>query len=197
MGIAGGTGSGKSWLTEQLVKQLRGRAAVIQMDWYYRDRSGIRGKARLNLNFDHPGAIETPLLVSHLRQLLRGAAVDTPRYDYATHSRSKRSVAVAPKSVIIVEGLFVLHEASVRKWIDYGVFIDVPADERLILRLKRDHWARNLNVFETLRLYENFARPMHDKFVQPSAKKADEIWAGLPTRKRLLKLSARLKKRLK
>lgn len=196
LGIAGGTGSGKSWLTRRLADELGRRASILQTDWYYRDQSHVRGRARLELNFDHPRAIEVPLLASHLRALCFGESIETPRYDYATHRRAKRTVRVRPSPILIVEGLFVLHETSIRKWIDRGIFIDVPADRRLILRLKRDQAVRQLDVFETLRLYETFAQPMHEKFVQPSRKHADEVWEGLPTETRIKKLVQRLKKYL-
>ncbi len=196
LGICGGTGSGKSWLTQRLVKELGSRVSVIQSDWYYRDQGHVRGEARLRLNFDHPRAIEVPLLVSHLRKLIAGAAIDAPRYDYATHRRMKRTVPVKPRPILIVEGLFVLHEASIHGLIDHGIFIDVPADQRLILRLKRDRAMRRLDVFETLRLYESFARPMHEKFVEPSRRHADEIWEGLPTEGRIRKLIQFIKRRL-
>lgn len=196
LGIAGGTGSGKSWLTERLAVTFGGRAAVIQSDWYYKDQSRVRGRARLKLNFDHPDAIETSLLAAHLQALRQGDAVRTPRYDYATHRRLKRSFVVEPRPVLIVEGLFVLHEPGIRRLIDHAVYIDVPADRRLIMRLKRDCEARNLDVFETLRLYEEFARPMHEKFVHPSRRHADEIWENLPTEDRIRKLIKRIKSRL-
>jgi uridine kinase len=193
LAVSGGTGSGKSWLTERLVQSLGSSAAVVQTDWYYRDQSHVRGKARLRLNFDHPRAIEVPLLVSHLKRLRAGAAVDAPRYDYATHRRLKRTVSIQPRPIVIVEGLFVLHEVSIRGLVDYGIFIDTPADQRLILRLKRDREVRRLDLLETVRLYEYFARPMHEQFVEPSRRWADEIWRGLPTEDRIGKLIRRLK----
>src|SRR3989344_471041 len=188
LGISGGTGSGKSWLTERLAAELSRSVSVVQTDWYYRDQSHVRGEARLRLNFAHPRAIEVPLLVSHLRKLSAGAAIDAPCYDYATHRRLKRTIPVEPRPILIVEGLFVLHEPSILGLIDHGIFIDVPADQRLILRLKRDRAGRRLDAFETLRLYEAFARPMHEKFVQPSARRAHEVWSGLPAEARIKKL---------
>ena len=193
LGISGGTGSGKSWLTERLAAELSRSVSVVQTDWYYRDQSHVRGEARLRLNFDHPRAIEVPLLVSHLRKLSAGAAIDAPCYDYATHRRLKRTAPVEPRPILIVEGLFVLHEPSILGLIDHGIFIDVPADQRLILRLKRDRAVRRLDAFETLRLYEAFVRPMHEKFVQPSKIRATEVWKGLPTVDRIRKLVRQLK----
>lgn len=196
LGIAGGTGSGKSWLTQRLAEELGRHAQILQMDWYYRDQSHVRGGARLRLNFDHPRAIEVSLLARHLCNLRSGEVVGAPRYDYATHRRLGKTVPVEPRAVLIVEGLFVLHEPSIRRLIDHSIFIDVPADHRLILRLKRDSSSRRLDVFETLRLYEEYARPMHEKFIHPSRRHADEIWEGLPTESRIKKLIRRIKRHL-
>jgi len=197
LGIAGGTGSGKSWLMQRLADEFGRRVSVIQSDCYYRGRSRVKGEARLRLNFDHPRAIEVPLIVSHLLALKGGDAVEAPQYDYATHRRLKRTIRIEPRPILIVEGLFVLREVSIRRLIDHGIFIDVPADQRLILRLKRDSVSRRLDVFETLRLYESFARPMHEKFVEPSRNRASEVWKGLPTEARIRKLVRRLESLIK
>ncbi len=195
VGIAGGTGSGKSWLAHALAKQLGKAATLIQTDWYYRDRSHVKGAAELRLNFDHPHALEVPLMIKHLKELRRGETVHAPQYDYATHSRQTRTILLPARQILIVEGLFVLHEPALRSLLDLGIFLDIPADQRLIHRLRRDQVARNIPVEETIRLYEEFARPMHDRFVQPSCRRATEIWKQLPNLSRVKKLAAQLRRK--
>jgi uridine kinase len=177
VGIAGGTGSGKTWLAHFLKAELGARAALISQDWYYRDQSAAPNQA--GLNFDHPRAFEMGLLVRHLDALRRGRAVETPRYDFATHTRAARAVPLHPAPVLILEGLFVLHQKAIFKRLDHSVFVDVPADVRLMRRLRRDLAERSIPEHETLRLYETFARPMHERFVQPSAARARHIWRAL------------------
>ncbi|MDE2291366.1 MAG: zeta toxin family protein, partial [Elusimicrobia bacterium] len=123
VGVAGGSGSGKSRLAAYLKDGLRGRAAVVCQDWYYRDHHGAAGSAREALNFDHPRALETPLCVRQLDRLLAGEPVSAPVYDYATHTRIAETREVQPEPVIIVEGLFVLHEPAVRRRLDLSVYI--------------------------------------------------------------------------
>jgi uridine kinase len=180
VGIAGGTGSGKSWLAQYLKEELGAVAALISQDWYYRDQSGAADASRLN--FDHPRAFETSLLAGHLDQLRRGSPAQTPRYDFATHARAAEAVALEPAPVLILEGLFVLHQKSIFNRLDRSVFVDVPADVRLVRRIRRDLAERSIPVEETLRLYETFARPMHERFVQPSAANAERVWHPLAER---------------
>jgi uridine kinase len=180
VGIAGGTGSGKSWLAHFLMEELGARAALISQDWYYKDQSAAANPD--TLNFDHPRAFETRLLVGHLDALRRGRPVQTPRYDFATHSRSANAVPLQPAPVVIIEGLFVLHQKAILKRLDDSVFVDVPADVRLKRRLSRDAAERSIPAQETLRLYETFARPMHERFVQPSAALARHVWRPLSER---------------
>jgi uridine kinase len=177
IGIAGGTGSGKTWLARFLKAEFGDRAALISQDWYYKDQSAAPNQAALN--FDHPRALETSLLVRHLDALRRGRPVQTPRYDFATHARAVRAVALDPAPVVILEGLFVLHQKAISKRLDHSVFVDVPADVRLERRLRRDAAERSIPAQETLRLYETFARPMHERFVQPSAALARHVWRPL------------------
>ena len=180
VGIAGGTGSGKSWLAHFLMGELGPSAALVSQDWYYKDQSAAADPA--SLNFDHPRAFETGLLVGHLDALRRGRPVQTPRYDFATHTRAAQAIGLNPAPVVILEGLFVLHQKSILKRLDDSVFVDVPAAVRLERRLGRDVAERSIPTQETLRLYETFARPMHDRFVQPSAARARHIWRPLSER---------------
>jgi uridine kinase len=193
VGIAGGTGSGKTWLARFLKDALGSRAALVSQDWYYKDQPGVRGAKEKSLNFDHPRAIEHSLLVSHLDALRRGREVQTPRYDFATHRRARRAVPLSPAPVVILEGLFVLQQKSILKRLDHSVFVDLPADLRLIRRLRRDATERRIPVEETLRLYETFARPMHDRFVQPSATNARRVWLPLSERDFPRRFAAELK----
>jgi uridine kinase len=182
VGIAGGTGSGKTWLAHFLAAQLGPRVALLSQDWYYRDQSAAGPGRENRLNFDHPRAFETSLLLGHLDALRCGEPVETPRYDFATHARAARTVALNPAPVVILEGLFVLHEKAILKRLDDSVFVDVPAEERLMRRLLRDEAERSIPAAETLRLYETFARPMHERFVQPSAAHARHVWRPLGER---------------
>ncbi len=182
IGIAGGSGSGKTRLANHLFRALRGRAALLSHDWYYRDRAGMPEVLRRKVNFDHPNALETRILVKHLQALAGRLEVSTPRYDYATSSRLKETVPVAGADIVLIEGLFILHEERLRRLLDLSVFVDVPADVRLARRIRRDVIDRGIPVEETLRLYERFVRPMHERYVQPSARHATHVWKPLEDR---------------
>ena len=182
IGIAGGSGSGKSWLAAYLRQRLGRRATLLAQDWYYKDRTGVDAAAAKKLNFDHPHAIESKLFLSHFEALRRGEAVASPCYDFATHRRSAESRPVEPAPVLIVEGLFVLHDARLAEQFDDSVFVDVPADVRLIRRIRRDAAQRAIDLEETLRLYETFVRPMHERFIAPSAARARKVWRPLEER---------------
>ena len=179
VGIAGGTGSGKSEFAVALLEALQPHATLVSQDWYYRDHAGISPEAALKLNFDHPSAIENALLRKHLLRLKTRKEACTPRYDYASHRRLAATVTVTHSPIILLEGILILHDARLRSLLDLSVFIDVPADVRLMRRIHRDVNARGISVDETLRLYEAFARPMHERFVQPSACHATFVWSQL------------------
>lgn len=196
IGICGGSASGKSWLASFLSQGLKDQAVVVCQDWYYRNNSHLSPQEAEKLNFDHPSAIEMPLFLRDLRALLAGRAVEAPSYDYASHSRKAETHLVAPRPAIIVEGLFVLHDKKVRDLMDLAVFIDVPADERLLRRIRRDVAHRRVDLEETLRLYEHFVRPMHKKFIQPSCKRADTHWDQLKDPRFPKSLLARIRKAL-
>jgi uridine kinase len=197
VGIAGGSGSGKTMLADYLYRGLKGRAVLISHDWYYRDCSHLSPAEKLKVNVDHPGALETPLLVRHLHELKAQRPVDTPRYDYATQSRLPGKVPVSPAEIILLEGLFILHEDRLRPLLDLRVFVDVPADIRLLRRIRRDTEKRGISLEETLDRYEHYVRPMHERYVQPSAMHANRLWMPLTTpkfpRKLLLELNQLLK----
>ncbi len=179
IGIAGGSGSGKSWLATHLGQKLGSHAALLAQDCYCKDRTSVDRAAAKKLNFDHPNAIESKLFLRHLAALRRGEGVETPLYDYATHVRRAETRRVEPAPVLIVEGLFVLHDPRLAEQFDDSVFVDVPADVRLMRRIRRDAAHRAIDLEETLRLYENFVRPMHERFIAPSAARARKVWHPL------------------
>lgn len=196
VGIAGGSGSGKSWLARYLKRNLAVRAVIVSMDWYYRDQRGLSRAQALRLNVDQPGAIEFVLLRRQLAELLRGKTVRAPCYDFATHTRQRRTRRLAPAPVVILEGLFVLQDRRIRQMLDFSVFLDVPADVRLIRRVRRDVDARHIDLHETLRLYKTFVRPMNMRWVEPSAIHADTVWRPLDDVSYPAKLLARIRRRL-
>ena len=179
VGICGGTASGKSCLASSLKAVLKAKAVIMRQDWYFRDRSGLTLKEVDRLNFDHPDAMEAPLMHAQLDALLAGRSVDAPLYDYRTHTRKRQTHRVDPAPVIIVEGIFVLHDAVLVRRLDLSVYIDVPADVRLMRRVRRDVEERKIALEETLRLYERFVRPMHMRYIQPSADRATWRWHQL------------------
>lgn len=179
VGICGGSASGKSWLSDFLKEGLGDRAVVVCQDWYYKNNSHLSPQEAEKLNFDHPNAIETSLFLRQLRKLINCNSIEAPSYDYATHTRKKETHRVVPADVIIVEGLFVLHDKRVRSLFDLSVYIDVPSDERLLRRIRRDVEHRRVDLEETLRLYEHFVRPMHTRYIEPSSKVSNGIWRQL------------------
>ncbi|MCE9571879.1 MAG: uridine kinase [Deltaproteobacteria bacterium] len=176
IGIAGGTGSGKTTVAAKLAAAIPdGRCAVIDHDAYYRDQSGLSQEEREQLNYDHPSSLESALLATHLAELRAGRAVDVPRYDYATHTRRRDSRRVAPAPVIIVEGILVFVEASLREQMDIKLFVDTDADIRLMRRIRRDLEQRGRTFASVRDQYYATVRPMHLEFVEPSKRHADLI----------------------
>lgn len=177
LGIAGGSGSGKSFLARHVAEAFAGKTAVICHDWYYRDNGGLGHEEVAKLNFDHPRALETSLLCRQLDELMDGRPIEAPSYDYQRHARLPRRQRVEPRPLVIVDGLFTLHDRSLRERLTVSVFIETPADLRLLRRVRRDVNERRVDVEETLRLYESYVRPMHERFVQPSSHHATWIWS--------------------
>ncbi len=176
IGVAGGTGSGKTTVVREIVRTLGDSdVLVIQHDAYYRDRSHLPPAERDKINYDHPDALETPLLVEHLQALQAGRAVELPLYDFATHTRRPERVRVEPKPVIIVEGILVLAEPALRQMFDIKVFVDTDADIRFIRRLERDISERARTRASVVKQYLETVRPMHLEFVEPSKRYADII----------------------
>lgn len=176
VGVAGGTGSGKTTVVREILKGLAGKdVRIIQHDSYYRDRSHLLPEERSDINYDHPDALETMLLVEHLRQLLAGQAVTVPIYDFVTHTRRPDGQLVRPSKVIIVEGILILVDPALRNLFDIKVFVDTDADLRFIRRMERDIAERGRTRESVVRQYTETVRPMHLEFVEPSKRYADVI----------------------
>lgn len=179
LGIAGGSGSGKSWLAKRVAQAFYGKSALLCHDWWYRHNGGLSREQELLLNFDHPDSLETELMCRDLDRLLAGEAVAAPIYDYATHARLAETRRVEPAPLVVIDGILILADAALRERMTVSVFIDVPDDIRLARRVRRDCKERRVDVEETLRIYEDSVRPMHREFVQPSSHHATWIWSQL------------------
>jgi uridine kinase len=176
IGVAGGTGSGKTTISQALVAGLpRNRVALIQHDSYYRDRNELTYEQRSEVNYDHPSSLETELFVQHLDDLRAGRGIDMPQYDFATHRRKTETVRVDPSPVVIVEGILVLAEPSIRDRLDVKLYVDTAADIRLMRRIRRDIEMRGRSFSQIRRQYYDTVRPMHLAFVEPSKAAADVI----------------------
>jgi uridine kinase len=175
IGVAGGTGSGKTRLVREIVRRLGPDIAVVQHDSYYRDRSAMSPEERARVNYDHPDALETPLLVEHIETLLDGRPVAVPVYDFSTHTRTSRVVPLEPRSVVLVEGILVLAEPELRKLMTIRVFVDTDADIRMIRRLRRDVRDRGRTMQSVVDQYLETVRPMHLEFVEPTKRHAHVI----------------------
>ena len=175
IGIAGGTGSGKTTLLKRLVEHFSGRVTVLSHDNYYKCRDDLSFEERCKLNYDEPDAMDTSLMVYHLEQLRRGEAVECPVYDFAAHNRSKETVCLTPRPVIIVEGILIFENKPLRDLMDIKIFVDTDADVRLCRRIKRDVNKRGRSLESVLEQYQATVKPMHEKYVEPTKKYADVV----------------------
>ena len=175
IGIAGGSGSGKTTLAREIERRLGQRVIMLSHDAYYRTHDDIPFPEREKLNYDHPDALETDLMVEHIRQLKNGQAIDCPVYDFSQHNRSCETVRIEPRRVIVVEGILIFHDKELRDQMDLRIFVDAEPDVRLCRRIKRDVNKRGRTVESVLTQYEDTVRPMHMKFVEPSKKYASFI----------------------
>ena len=176
IGIAGGTGSGKTSIAKSLLEEYgEGEVMVIEQDAYYRDLSDLSIEERHLQNFDHPDAIDIELFNQQLITLIKGQSVDMPIYDFATHSRKSETRKVDPHHVIVVEGILTLHYSSLRELMDIKIFVDTPDDIRFIRRMSRDVEERNRTVQSVIDQYLKTVRQMHQQFVEPSKYFADII----------------------
>ncbi len=176
IGVAGGSGSGKTTVVREIIRGLDdAQVIVIQHDSYYRDQSRLAFEERAALNFDHPDALETDLLVSHLRELVQGRPVQVPVYNFAIHCREATTVTVYPRKVVIIEGILILSDSALRDMMDIKVFVDTDADIRFIRRLQRDVAERERTVESVIQQYLSTVKPMHEEFVEPSKRYAHVI----------------------
>ncbi|MCK5823380.1 MAG: uridine kinase [Bacteroidales bacterium] len=176
IGIAGGTGSGKTTVVKKIVDSLpNGEVAVLSQDSYYRDNSDMPLEERQKINFDHPKALEFGLLINHLKKLKEGISVEEPIYSYLTCTRSHETVTVFPKKIIIVEGILILTNKELRDLFDIKVFVHADPDDRLLRVIKRDTIERGRSVDVVLDRYHNSVKPMHEEFIEPSKTYADLI----------------------
>jgi len=176
VGVAGGSGSGKTTVVRKLVEQLGpDLAQVIHHDSYYRDLAHLPPEERAKVNFDHPGALETELLAEHLEALLVGRIIEVPRYDFSTYTRHPGTRTLHPARVVVLDGILVLSEPELRERMDIRVYVDTEPDVRLLRRLRRDMAKRGRSARSVIRQYETSVRPMHMEFVEPSKRWADMI----------------------
>ena len=175
IGIAGGSGSGKTTLAREIERRLGQRVIMLSHDAYYRRHDDIPFHEREKMNYDHPDALETDLLVSHIRQLKAGHAIECPVYDFSAHNRSDQTVRVLPRRVIVVEGILIFQDRELRELMDLRIFVDAEADVRLCRRIKRDVSKRGRTVESVLTQYEETVRPMHMKYVEPTKRYASFI----------------------
>ncbi|WP_281185922.1 uridine kinase [Staphylococcus schleiferi] len=176
IGIAGGSGSGKTSVTNEIMNNLEGRSvALMEQDYYYKDQSHLTFEQRLQTNYDHPFAFDNDLLIQNLKALQSGQSVEVPTYDYTKHTRSDKTIAFQPKDVIIVEGIFALENKELRDMMDVKIFVDTDADLRILRRLIRDTEERGRTMNSVIEQYLNVVRPMHNQFIEPTKKFADII----------------------
>lgn len=176
IGIAGGSGSGKTTVAQEILQRVgRDRIAFLQHDSYYKDLSGLPPAQHAEINFDHPNSLETELLIQHIAALRAGQPVEVPIYDFATDRRTSQTYTLAPKRVILVEGILIFTEPKLREMCDVKIFVDTDADLRFIRRLERDIHERGRTADSVIAQYQRTVRPMHLEFVEPSKRYADII----------------------
>ena len=176
IGIAGGSGCGKSTVVKQIIKKLpKDSVTVIPQDSYYKDNGHLSPEERARINFDHPSSIEFNLLVKHLDMLKAGETIGMPIYSYLTCARAKETIPIYPREVVIVEGILIMSNPRVRDRMDIKVFVDAEPDDRLMRIIRRDIEERGRSFSQVLEHYEKFVKPMHLQFIEPSKRYADII----------------------
>ncbi|WP_026583779.1 uridine kinase [Bacillus sp. J33] len=176
IGVAGGSGSGKTSVTKAIYDRFKGHSILmIEQDYYYKDQTHLPFEERLKTNYDHPLAFDNDLLIEHIESLLRYEPIDKPVYDYAMHTRSEEVIKVEPKEVIILEGILILEDERLRNLMDMKLYVDTDADLRIIRRLFRDIKERGRTMDSVIEQYVNVVRPMHNQFIEPTKRYADII----------------------
>ena len=175
IGIAGGSGSGKTTLTNQILSRFTDEVTVVTHDNYYKAHDEMTYDERSRLNYDHPNAFETELMIEHLKLLKEGKSVECPIYDYTIHNRSKNMMTIAPAKVIIVEGILIFENKELCDQMDIRIFVDTDADLRIIRRIRRDVMERARSLDSVINQYLDTVKPMHEQFVEPSKKNASII----------------------
>jgi uridine kinase len=176
IGVAGGSGSGKTSVTKAIYESFKGHSiTMLQQDYYYKDQSDLPFEERLKTNYDHPLAFDNDLLIEHIEKLLRYESIEKPVYDYSLHTRSKEIIEVEPKDVIILEGILVLEDERLRNLMDMKLFVDTDADIRILRRMSRDIKERGRTLDSVIEQYTNVVRPMHNQFIEPTKRYADVI----------------------
>lgn len=176
IGIAGGTGCGKTTVVNTILNELpEGEVGVISQDSYYKNTSHLSYEERVKINFDHPRSIDFELLVEHLKELRKGNSIDQPVYSFIKHNRTGDTISTKPRKVMIVEGILILTNPEIRELFDIKIFVHADSDERLIRRLKRDITERGRDIDEVLSRYQTTLKPMHQQFIEPMKEYADII----------------------
>lgn len=175
IGVAGGSGSGKTTVINRIKEQYAGDIAILDHDSYYKDLAHLNQEERAEVNFDHPNTLESELMVQHLDALIQGNSIEKPLYNFSTHSRKSETETVRPKSVIIVEGILIFTEPELVNRMNIKIFVDTDSDIRLIRRIRRDTMERGRSLDSILKQYEKTVRPSHLEFVEPSKRVADVI----------------------
>lgn len=175
IGIAGGTGSGKTTLMDNLISRFQGDVTVLSHDNYYKRHDELTYEERTKLNYDEPNALETDLMARHLDILRNGGSIDCPVYDFSAHNRSDDTIRIDPKPVIIVEGILIFENEQLRNLMDIRIFVDTDADVRLCRRIKRDVEKRGRSLDSVLTQYQDTVKPMHERYVEPSKKYANLV----------------------
>ena len=175
IGIAGGTGSGKTTLMNNIVETFGDDVTILSHDNYYRRLDHLTMEERTKVNYDEPAALETELMAVHLDKLRQGQAIDCPVYDFTVHNRSNQTIRIEPRKVIIVEGILIFENQALRDLMDIRIFVDTDADVRLCRRIKRDVTKRGRTLDSVLEQYQTTVKPMHEKYVEPSKKFANIV----------------------
>ena len=175
IGIAGGTGSGKTTITRRLIQSFGEEVSVVHHDNYYKAHHDMPYEERAKLNYDHPNAFDTDLMLRHIRQLKQGKSIQCPVYDYSIHDRTDKTVLIRPTRVIIVEGILIYESLELCKEMDIKIYVDTDADVRILRRIVRDVRDRGRSLDGVIDQYLNTVKPMHEQFVEPSKRRADVI----------------------